>query len=360
MTTIKYQYLALGLVVIALLATGAFIYKRISAPVNPSFTVSSEKEQETAKKVSDAYAKLASLNFTDGDQNLATSLQTLRDIAADTANSNIQRARALNGIYNGYTASNFDADALRSIVFSQPPFSAYYVAAATSTDPLRPMQGMDVGGIESALYKLLVLSNTLYPNHYAIARLQIGDVFSYQRDLTRTPSAQRDALKLQYAQKIKDLNSAYEALPIEALDSYGPSIKMQIMYLHADALQFVGSAYNDKTYLDRGEADLQAVIRFGETYPTTSADYPQVRTQLMYARIFYASHYWEYYRETDPDHIKNMLRPLLDKANQVSPVYTKYLPMYKESRNEPARSLRSIAAQMPELKTYLEELGWKF
>ena len=294
---------------------------------------------------------------------MLSSVATLRDIAADENNTNLERAQALNGINYAYTQSNFDAADIANIVFSQPPFSAYYTAPTTqSVDPLHPESGPNVAAVEAGLVKLNELSNSLVPNHYAITRMELADIFSYQRDSVNESASQAAALETQQADKIKDLVAAFNALPpLASLKSYSASMTIQIMFAHASALAFVGHAEHDKTYLTNGEAAFQQTISFGDSYQKSNPDSLLVQDQTLLARIFYATYYWKEYQKTDPQRIEAVLEPLTDVSSvQNTAVYTSYLPTHKDANVGPFTTLRLVAAVMPELKTFLQGLGWKF
>lgn len=362
MEAYKKIYIGVGVFFVAvLLVAGFFLYQlRMS-----SESIVEETVPETPPTpIQTAYTKIGTqLDFTKGDSDLLDSLKAFRDIAADESNSKEERVQALNGINYAYTQSDFDATAIRDVVFSTPPFSTYYVAShASSSDPLHPEGGADVESVEQALLKLNELSNTLIPNHYAITRMEVASTFAYQRAASKSSAAENKRLRTEAADKIKVLAAAYDALPgLESSKTYSLPMRIQIMFAHASALAFVGLTYNDKAYLDAGEAVFQEVIKLGEAYPPTSVDFERVQNETLYARIFYASYYWNIYRPTNPDKIKVMLRPLIDVQKvKDTTVYKEYLPSHKDATVAPFATLRLISKQMPNLQKFLEGRGWKF
>lgn len=317
----------------------------------------------TTEEISNAYSILYNdISFTSGSPSLLQALKDFHDLAADETQSNLTRSQALNGINYAYTKTNFDADDVYAAVFSEPPFSEYYTApAADAVDPLHPESGGRVEAVEKALVKLNQLSNALYPNHYAIVRMEVAEIFSYQREVARNPSQEKEAREA-HATRIKDLIAAYDALPpLSSYSSYSLLMRIQILFGHAGANAFVGKAFSDTAYLDRGEQLFKEDIEIGEAYPTDRIDSAAVLNETSLARIFYASHYWGRYKTSDPQRVISVLRPMvLNEKVKETTVYKQYLPTHKNSSVTPFSVLREIAQTMPELKTFLQGAGWKF
>jgi len=330
----------------------------------PVLQTSTSTVNPTDARIEAAYAVVESKEvLSQGNTDLLNALATFRDVAADTNNTNFQRAQALNGINYAYTQSNFDATDVYDVVFSQPPFSSYYTASTTeAVDPLRPASGSNAAAVEAALVNLNELSNSLTPNHYAISRMEVADVFAFQRIVAQSPASQKTQLQQTYAAKMKDLIAAFNALPsLSSIQTYSPPMRLQIMFVHASALAFVGRTFKDQTYLDEGESAFQDTIDLAGTYSPTDAYFNLTLNQSLLARIEYASYYWNEYQQTDPQRIEAVLQPLTDVATvKDTAVYTNYLPSIKNMQVAPASVLRTVAAQMPTLKTFLQGEGWTF
>ncbi len=363
------KYFSVAIEVLAVLVIlacfgGYFIYQKIrtmgAATGNQAATVVTEQ------KVAVAYNDIEhKLQYAQEDPSLVSALTAFREIAADTNNSPIVRARALNGINYAYTQSNFDAEDVQKVVFSTPPFSAYYTAPSQVTvDPLHPESGSEVAAVESALVKLNELSNSLIPNHYAISRMEVANIFAYQRDVAgETSTSTKQQIGQTYALKQKQLIAAYDALGGLGAEKseYSLSMYIQIMFAHAGSVSFVGTTLEDKDYLARGEKEFNDVIALGDAYPRTSANAVAIRNQTLLARIFYISFYWKEYKVSNPQKMKDVIRPLTDlSVVQGTTVYKEYLPSHKDVKVPPFTVLRAMAKQMPELKTFLTGLGWVF
>lgn len=358
MANYKYIYIGLVFLLVTCAVFVALFFYNLKEASNSQATA-------TQAQIADGFRTVkAQPTFAENDQNLQRALQGFVTIAADENNLASQRAQALNGIYYAYTASNSDAKAIRDTVFSHPYFASYYVASSSrsSVDPVRPESGAMVEPVELALAKILALSNELSPNHYAVSRLETAELFAYDRAVARIPVSKRQSIKEEYAAKVKNLIATYDSLPpLDSQDNYLPAMRMQVMYLHASALEFVGEALNDQAYVDRGSALYEKIFQMGASYPRTNEAARGVLNQTLFARIFYATHYWRHYKDTEPSRIKDALRPLLDEeANKGLSVYEQYLPSRKNANSGPSWVLRDIAKQMPELKTFLAGRGWKF
>jgi hypothetical protein len=363
----------MALIAIALMVLAGFylyLYRDIllgGAPQEPQ----QEQKIDTPVQVSDpqtsnelraAYGAFRVASSSEEVAALDGSLESLRAIAADASQSNFDRARALNGINFAYTETDFDADTVRKAVFSAPPFAQYYVPSQTTEpDPLHPEAGSDVAALESALVKLNELSNQLYPNHYAVTRMEVANIFAFQRAIVGVPEADRPALKQQYAEKIKKLAAEYDSFePISSVSGYSLVMRMQIMFAHASALAFVGDTFSDKSYHDKAEALFQETIAIGDAHPTTEANSKAVRTKAALARIFYVSYFWKHYRQSDPNKMRDIIRPITLDSNKDLSIYTDYLPSHKDADVAPFTVLRGMSNSMPLLRAYLEEVGWKF
>lgn len=324
---------------------------------------STESLEEMKTDIASAYDTIAIINSTTDTVRVTNALKTLRDIAANDQNPPLERAAALNGINFAYTESSFDANLIKEVVFSEPPFSMYYTpSAASGVDPLHPESGADVQAVEAALVKLNELSNALLPNHYALSRMAIAQVFAYQRAAVGKTQAERAELFTSHANTIKNLIAAYDALPpLLQMEPMSDVMKMQIMFVYGSVLEFVGQALDDSSYINRGEQVFIDTIRYGEAYPAGNFDSLRMVNSTLLARIFYASHYWKYYRTSEPEKIRAVLRPLTDVEKvKNTTVHTEYLPTHKEAKVAPFTVLRAVAQGMPELKTYLEGRGWTF
>ncbi len=345
-----------ALVVVAIAVGALYAYHSFLAKQTTQMT-------EGAQQAFVAYNDIATtLDFAEGDENLVAALTSFRDIAANEQNSNQDRARALNGINYAYTQSDYSADDVYNIVFSKAPFNAYYKEpAAVAVDPLHPEAGNRVQAVEEALLKLNELSNSLTVSHYAIVRLEINNVFAYQRASSRAPAADQDRIRKEYAEKIKTLVAQYDTLPaIETVEDYRMPMRIQILFAHASALSWVGNNLNDSEYIRKGEQNFIETMRLADSFPQTGKSSGGVRNQGLLARIFYASYHWRHYKTTDPDYMKEIVRPLMTEEAKNTAVYAAYLPEHKDAKVPPYTVLREIAAQMPEFKTFLEGRGWKF
>jgi hypothetical protein len=369
MTGVK-RYIVVALAVFLIIMGGIAayfvfqIYRIGSAQqVSPQDAAAFRSSTTTTSQIAEAYALLYSdATFEQGNLNLLQALQTFRSVAADESQPNFTRSQALNGINYAYTRTNFDADDIYNVVFSRPPFSAYYAApAANVIDPLHPGSGGRVEAVENAIFKLNQFSNALFPNHYAIVRMEMGEVFQSQREGARDPSTATES-RIAHAKKIEDLIKAYDALPdIDTMASYSTPMRMQILFAHASALAFAGRALGNPQYGDKGEELFFKDIAIGESYPKDRTDSSYILNESLLARIFYAVHYWGRYQGEEQDKVKDVLRPLTDVAAvKGTTVYTEYLPSHKAATVSPFSTLRVIAADMPELKTFLQGLGWKF
>jgi hypothetical protein len=321
------------------------------------------KEDPIKLRILDAYKEITNGGLTPGNQNFLEALAIFRDIAADESNAPGHRAQALNGINYAYTQSNFSATDLKNVVFSTPPFSQYFEKTkAVAADPLHPESGPDVADVEAALVKLNQLSNSLMPNHYAIGRMEVAEVFAYQRAAAKVVTReQKTKLMRQSAENAKPLVEAFEALEPLNSQNYAMPMRMQIMFAHASTLAFIGYAQNDRTYHDRGEVAFQETIQQDGAYPTTNIDSTAALNQTLLARIFYISYYWKRYKDSDPKRIQDVARPLMDVDRiQKTDFYSEYLPTHKAATVAPFATLREVAKTMPELKTFLQGRGWKF
>lgn len=355
-------YWALGVFVLAAIAIGAYFFYQIGAiqpgPLDTGNHASSSVGIRA--EIKEAYDNMALLNFTQNDPYLDMSLKTFREIASNPNNPVVERVQALNGINFAYVASNFNAIALYNEIFSQPPFSQYYTASTnTVPDPAHPGIQGDTAGIDAAIVKLNEYSNALMPNHYAIARMEVAQLFEYSRAASRNEAAAA-SLQQEYATKLKQLIAAYDALPSIESAGYDTALMMQLMYLHANAQAFVGRALDDSTYLDKGEALYTHVIDLGEELLEDQPNNRWIKNQVEFARMFYASSYWFKYKTSDPERIRSVLRDLANDYDGTIPVYSRYLPTHADGTVPPATTLRAVAEQVPELKTLLQNLGWKF
>lgn len=311
-------------------------------------------------QIKQAYDAMGNLTFKPNDPNLISSLETLRDIAADANNPVAQRVQALNGINFDYVASNFDAATVYNVVFSKPPFSAYYVPSASSSDPVHPNAAGDTAAVDNAIVKLNEYSNSLRPNHYAIARMEVAKIFEYERAVAADPE-QKDTLKRTYAEQLKQLTQSYDALPNIETQGYPFPLMLQLMYLHASSLSFIGRAEADQTYLDRGEKLYQHVIDLASNSLQSDPTNVWVENQLAFARMFYIVNYW--YVDTDAGTVQSLIAvadALADDYNARVPLYSQYIPAHKNGTAEPSGTLRVIAESSPKLKALLEHSGWKF
>ncbi len=320
-------------------------------------------------RISDAYRKIDRKDMAPGDRQVVEALTTFREIAADENNPPLQRAQALNGINFTYTQLNFNAADLKAVVFSKPPFGKYYEdLGSTAPDPIHPESGSDAAAVEAALVKLNILSNSILPNHYALARLEVARIFKYQRESSAQvgkTSAEIRAMAEQAAEEIKPLVEAFEAIspPLHAIsaDTMPMPMRVQIMLVHASALSFIGYMQNNRSFHDRGEVAFMAAIKAGDEYPQTAYDYQTVLNQTLIARINYASYFWKRFKTSDPERVMSVLRPLVDEEKiKNTATYNTYIPNHKDVKIPPFSTLRDIAGQMPELKTFLQGRGFVF
>ncbi len=355
-------YIGIVLFVLVAAAAGGYVFLKIGKM--QSAVDHNQMIATTSPDIVASYRTLGGdLTRSPGDAHLANALETFRTIAADETKSNLERAQALNGINYAYTQSDFDAKTIYDVVFSRPPFSAFYVAAtSTKRDIIHPESGTDVQALENALFKLNTLSNALYPNRYAITRMEINTVFEAARETAGETKAQRKASQVSYANQVKTLIEAYDALPaIENDSAYALPMRMQIMYAHAGAIAYVGRILDDASYMQKSEALFRDVIALGDAYPTTNVDSLRILNETLLARIFYATHFWPVYQQSDVNHIKEILQPLLDVERiKETTVYKDFIPSHKDATSATFRTLRLIAAKIPEVKTFLISLGWKF
>jgi len=357
----KNTYKTLGtLVVIILIGAGGVWYYENKVAVVPSVVPT----QQTRAVITASYAKLYQPAQPTA---FSAGLQQLRDIAADDQSTPVARMQALNGINFAYTQSTFDADTIYNIVFSSPPFAQLYDSSLeTTVDILHPEAGGKVPAVEAALVKLNEISNSLIPNHYAISRMEVAQIFAFERATATTSAAETATLRTQYADQIQSLVAAYNALP--ALQSspqytYSTPMEVQILYAQGSTMAFLGRTYKQKNGdFKQGEALFQQALQIETNYPTTAVDYGSVLDESLLARIFYAVYYWTRYDTAGNDkYIEDVIRPLTDvQTVQNTAVYKSYLPTHKTAQVEPFTTLRAIAAKMPELKTFLQGEGWTF
>ena len=312
-------------------------------------------------QIGQAYDNMQNLTFKPADENLASSLETLRDIAADTDSPVEQRVKALNGINFAYVASNFDAATVYEVVFSKPPFSASYIASASSSDPVHPNAFGDTAAVDSAIIKLNAYSNSLLPNHYAIARMEVAKVFEYERAVSVNPT-QKIALKKAYAEQLKQLTKAYDALPdIESQGAYPTHLMLQLMYLQASSLSFIGSAEADQTYLDNGEKLYLHAIGLGADSLKSDPTNMWVKNSLNFARMFYVVNYWYPHKKAGSlQSLITVADALADDYDANVPLYSQYIPAHRDGKVEPSTTLRVISKKSTKLKSLLESSGWKF
>lgn len=366
MVNFKYVYISVGILLLCgALAVGFFFYKIAQVSKSEANQVQDiASVTEVQKQISNSFSTVKTkLTYAENDPNLESALRTFTEIAADETNVATQRVQALNGIYYAYTASNGNANLVADVVFSNPYFATLYVASSSVVaDPVRPESGENVEAVETALKKLLAVSNALSPNHYALARMATAELFDYDRAVSRAPKADRAGITTEYAKRVESLNAAYDALPpLDTQTDYFPAMRIQVMYLHASALEFVGDALNNQQYLDRGDVLYQKIFSVGEAYPSGNNDARGVQNQILFARIFYAAHYWSHFKASNPTHIKEALLPLLNEENNKGlSAYEYYLPSRMSGKTGITSALRDIAKQMPELKAFLQGRGWKF
>ncbi|MCE9541243.1 hypothetical protein K8R03_01635 [Candidatus Kaiserbacteria bacterium] len=332
---------------------GWFLFKTFMPAAAPAATGAQNGQLSVSARLSDAYKQFSGLSATSSALSRLAPLGTFRDIAADTRNTQIQRARALNGISYGYMNSRFSSDDMLKVVFSKEPFSSYYKAPATDSD--------DALAVADAVTKLNALSNALVPNHYAISRMEVAEISAYTRAAAQLSADKRKSQASGYAEKIRELIGAYDSLPpLKAVGSaYSTGMQMQILIAHASALAFVGEALDDASYSAKGEALFEEIIQIGETSISSGTATSGVLNSTQMARIFYAAQYWSDYKDSNPQKIMTMLQPLITAGSNTN-VYRKYLPDNKDSKIRPFSTLREIAQQMPALKAYLEGRGWIF
>lgn len=355
-------YWALGVFVFAALLIGLFFFYQIQAfkPDEGDMMGNATSTRSVSAQIKEAYDNMGRLNFTQDDPYLKASLETFRDIASNESNSVLERVQALNGINFAYVASNFNAVTLYNEIFSQQPFSQYYTPSTnTGFDPAHPGTDGDTVGIDTAIIKLNEYSNTLMPNHYAIARMEVAQLFEYSRAASKK-GADTASLQKEYAAKLKQLIAAYDALPAVESLGYDTPLMMQLMYLHASAQRFVGKALDDSAYLDKGEALYMHVIDFGTNLLKTDPNNRWIKNQVEFARMFYASNYWFKYKKSNPEKIRTVLREFAKDYDGTIPVYSQYLPAHATGTVEPSTTLRTVAQQVPELKALLVKVGWKF
>lgn len=356
MHSYKYFILTIALLLAALGATAAYFLYEINH-IHKDTT-----GQVTRGKIQSAYQQVnLGLSYEEDAATLQNVLATFRDIAADESKSNDERSQALNGIYAAYTDSNSNAQAIADVVFSHPFFARYYTpATSTSADPVRPASGNNVEAVEKGLEKLLELSNALSPNHYAIVRLATAQMFAFDRAASKNPD-ERQALKQSYGRKVQDYLDAYAALPpLASMKNYALTRRMQIQYLHAGALEFAGSALGNSASLQESEEEYLDVIYAGDAYGDDKIDSQRVLNQVLFARIFYVTHFWYHYKLSDPKRMQDIIRPLTTVDPSGLTVIEKYLPSRMSASGGPSRALRDMSAQMPELKSFLQGLGWEF
>jgi hypothetical protein len=356
------MYWALGVCVLVALLIGAFFFYQIRAfkPDSTDLGTSATSTIGLDAQIKEAYDNMNRLNFTNNDPYLDMSLKTFRDIASNPSNPVLERVQALNGINFAYVASNFNAVALYNNIFSQLPFSQYYTAStSTAPDPAHPNIQGDTEGVDAAIVKLNEYSNALMPNHYAIARMEVAQLFEYSRAASKGGAA-TTSLQQEYAAKLKQLIAAYDALPSIESAGYDTALMMQLMYLHANAQAFVGGVLNDAAYLDKGEALYTHVIDLGENLLKSQPNNRWIKNQVEFARMFYASSYWLKYKASNPEKIRAVLRDLASDYDGTIPLYSQYLPTHADGTVQPATTLRDVAQQVPELKALLVKVGWKF
>ncbi len=347
------MYWTLGVVVaLAAIALGLF-YTYLYDPLNIT------SDEQTEAVIADSYTKLA----VGADKvDLGGSLDTFLAIATDETRQPHDRAVALNGINYAYTQSNFDASTVYEKVFSKPPYNTFYTPPVSEYDPLHPEEGGIAGSVEAALVKLNELSNQLSSSHYAISRMEVGSIFAYQRaNQKAATNTAREDIRAAYGNRVKALIAQYDTLgPLESETEYSLPMRMQIMLAHAGALSFVGRALRDRDYTIKGEDLFADLIKLGGTSYETSEKSSVLNMELL-GRIFYASYHWQWYKDSNPDKIRNTLRPLTyAERNQLTTVHQQYLPSLANSTVPPATVLREIAETMPELKAYLQTRGWIF
>ena len=349
---------------LGVIGAGAVLLIAMSAGYYFLFAHNSSSQESLAtldSQIKQAYDNMGKLTFKPGDASLGSSLKTLRDIAADENTPVVEKIQALNGINFAYAASNFDAATVYDVVFSKPPFSDYYVPSASSSDPVHPNAHGDTKAVDAAMIKLNAYSNSLLPNHYALARMEVGKVFEYERAVSENP-AQKDALRHTYAEQLKELTRAYDALPdIETKGNYPFPLMLQLMYLQASSLSFIGSTEADQAYLDRGEQLYLHVLSLASDTLKSDPTNLWIKNQLEFARMFYLMNYWNYHKNTDS------LQPLIAVADALAddydanlPLYSQYIPAHKNGSVEPSKTLRVAAESSPKLKALLEHAGWQF
>jgi hypothetical protein len=321
------------------------------------------------REVWNAYTNLGPVADEAAGERVEDALVTMASIAADTTRTYADRSWALNGINFAYTESSFDAERIREVVFSKPPFDVYYTPTdGGDRDVMHPESKGDLQALENALVKLNLLSNTLMPNHYAISRMEVNAIFAFQRASVGLGASAKAEMAKETALKLVPLIESYSVLlPIDARpERYPIGMRMQTMFAHASSLTFAGTHLKNQAYLDKGEALYNETIQLGEAElmkpaeGTVAPDYDQVRNKMLFARMFYAARFWAFYKDNDPEKIRGILHPLTSADNKETNFYKNYLPSHKDSKITPFPELREIAATMPELKEYLEGAGWKF
>lgn len=346
--------------VVIMLAVGfVYAFRSIQSPesTRPLETVAAKQVMQEIKGMSDLITQA------EGDPDIVRALNVFRDIAMNEQNTPLDRARALNGINYMYTATDYDAIDVYNVIFSKPPYAQYYTpSGATGADALHPESSGDVAGVEAALVKLNEVSYALTPTHYAISRMEISNVFAYQREQVGVTATERTALQKKYGDKIKALVASYEALPpVTTVEIYPRPQLLQIIFAHSSVLSFIGKTV-DKTYLPKGEAGFAQVIALAQSYQQSPGkdDVDVLHSQELLSRIFYASYFWSIYKPTNPNFMYDIVKPLMDESAKTTNVYLKYLPLHKDSKVAPYSVLRDMAKQYPDLKTFLEGRGWKF
>lgn len=355
-------YIGLVLFVLIAAAAGGYVFYKIGkmqTPVDHDRTIVAT----TTPEIVAAYRILGgSLTRQPGDPNLVKALETFRAIAADESKSNRERAQALNGINYAYTQSDFDAKTIYDVVFSKAPFNGFYVeSTSTKPDIVHPQSGSNVQDLESALIKINTLSNALYPNHYAISRLERNLIFASARETDGLSVKKKREVQKEYAKKVQPLIEAYDAVSADDLDMYSTAMRLHTQYAHAGNIAFVGRTLDDDSLLQKGEKLFQETIALGDSYPKSNPNATRILNETLLARIFYATQYWSEYKTTDPNRIFNILKPLTDvEAIKATTVYKFYLPSHKEAKDPTFTILRQIAEKMPELKALFVSLGYKF
>lgn len=324
-------------------------------------------QDPSEERLLDTYRLVTQTTTEDRPVSFAQALDDFRNIAADASYDPDIRARALNGINFIYTHSNYNARLIKEHIFEDGPFSQYFTPSATSsTDPLHPEEGTDVAAVEQALVRLNELSYSLFPTHYALLRMTVADMFAFQRaSVGASTASAKQALIDEYTRRVQGrLEEVAQLGPIETAQGYSAQLRMQLRLIEASATAFVGRHLSEgrQEYLDRGEALFQSAIASADAYSQMAPDVRAVRNEGLLARVYYASYYWSFYKDTDPERVKSVLRPLIAyyEVEPESGVYSRWLPSHAKSTVPPFSVLRDIALEMPELQAFLERLGWVF